>query len=119
MQKGYFMEALMDFSVAIMLEKAKPKDPNDINKVGQKKEKSILHLYYCGAGQAHYELAQFQEALVHFDTAIADEANGNNYLNRGLTYMKLNNFTKAETDLNKALTMYMNAKKGEGESGSG
>ena len=55
------MEALMDFSVAIMLEKRRLADKESNNnkdtiQSGKDKNKK-LHEYYRNAGQAHFELA--------------------------------------------------------------
>ena len=63
MVQGYFMEALMDFSVAIKLghdfykKSEKPSAQND------NKPKPKLADYYRNAGQANYELGQYNEAL--------------------------------------------------------
>ena len=61
MAQGCFMEALMDFSVAIMLEKRRLADKESNNnkdtiQSGKDKNKK-LHEYYRNAGQAHFELA--------------------------------------------------------------
>ena len=71
MAQGLFMEALMDFSVAIMLEKKtqeynekiKRTEPQNANKLNTS---YCFYEYYCSAGQAHYELAQYEEAQMHF-----------------------------------------------------
>ena len=77
MASGYFMEALMDFSVAILLTK-RPPPPlissgiKQENVSSSKQAKKDLQMYYCHAGQANYELAQFEEALQHFTMAISE-----------------------------------------------
>lgn len=45
MEQGYFMEALMDFSVAIMLEKNAPNENKQNAAQGEGKEKKDLHLH--------------------------------------------------------------------------
>ena len=65
MAQGYFMEALMDFSVAIKLEKDRIKiqqEKEAMNSLASKKEEKLQE-YYRNAGQANFELAQFNEAL--------------------------------------------------------
>ena len=101
------MEALMDFSVAIMLEQQKiqKEKQNNVTQMG-KKDKSKLFEYYRNAGQAHYELAQLDEALTHFNMAIELGNKGEDYFNRGLTYMKLRDYENAKNSLNNALKKF-------------
>ena len=108
---GYFMESLMDFSVAIKLEKdRKAQTQIEIDKGGAvamaaKEKKFQLEEYYRNAGQANYELAQYSEALQHF-CLIIDELGAKapiNRFNRGLCYIKTGQHDLAEEDLKAAL----------------
>ena len=101
MTQGFFMEALMDFSVAIKLEKdlkdmhqkAADQSGGTISSGNQKKD--MLQEYFRNAGQANYELAQFTEALQHFESALRSGHNGHDLFNRGLTNMKLGDYVSA------------------------
>lgn len=108
MAQGYFMEALMDFSVAIKLEKERTKEHNrDGPSMMQQFKKSEVQQYYRNAGQANFELAQYHEALLHFERAIKEDgSNGHNYFNKGLTHMKLGLHDEAHADFNQALKHY-------------
>ena len=93
----------MDFSVAIKLEKdaqdvQKKLDQQGMISSGNQK-KDLLPEYFRNAGQANYELAQFTEALQHFDSALrGGNNNGHDFFNRGLTYMKLGDYSNANSD---------------------
>lgn len=110
MTQGYFMEALMDFSVAIKLEKDR-KDNADRNEnqgmvSSGNKEKDKIHEYYRNAGQANYELAQYNEALQHFESAAKGAPSGHDFFNRGLANMKLGDYEQADVDFKAALKQY-------------
>ena len=113
MALGHFMEALMDFSVSIKLQKAALKKLresatyNSTNVNDKKKEGSPLEHYYRNAGQANFELGQFNEALQHFEKAFREDPSGHNYLNRGMAYMKLCLYEDAAADFGKALAKYV------------
>ena len=100
----------MDFSVAIKLEKDAKDVQNKLDQQGvissSNQKKDLLPEYFRNAGQANYELAQFTEALQHFDSAIRGAGSGHDYFNRGLTYMKLGDYTSALEDFKKALAEY-------------
>ena len=102
MTQGYFMEALMDFSVAIKLEKDRKDNAERNENQGMvssgNKEKDKIHEYYRNAGQANYELAQYNEALQHFESAVRGAPSGHDYFNRGLTNMKLGDYENADAD---------------------
>ncbi len=95
----------MDFSVAIKLENDRMKENQAIAEKGAgysmqivKKESSVQE-YYRNAGQANFELAQFYEALQHFNLALKQEQSGVNLLNRSLCYIKLGSHEEAKVDL--------------------
>lgn len=110
MTQGFFMEALMDFSVAIKLDRDRKENEQKNQDQGvpsfERQKKDSLPEYFRNAGQANYELAQFTEALQHFDSAIRGAGSGHDYFNRGLTYMKLGDYTSALEDFKKALAEY-------------
>lgn len=95
----------MDFSVAIKLEKDRLKENQAIEAKGAGysmqiiKKESSLQDYFRNAGQANFELAQYYEALQHFNLALKEEQSGVNLLNRSLCYIKLGNHEEAKVDL--------------------
>jgi len=101
----------MDFSVAIKLEKDRTRenqrDGPGSNAMQAPSKKSELQTYYRNAGQANFELAQYNEALQHFERAIKEEGkNGYNLFNKGLAHMKLGLYEEAHQDFEKALFQY-------------
>ena len=112
---GYFMEALMDYSLAIKLEKDEKdkmkgwKDSGtEMQKQAVKDYKCFLDEYYRNAGQAHYELGQYEEAMMHFSLSMREDNNTQpmNFFNRGLCHMKLGNAREADKDFGDALTKH-------------
>ena len=107
----------MDFSVSIKLQKAAKKaaesgNYKELNAQGgssttQKKD-GTLQEYYRNAGQANFELGQYNEAFQHFDNALKEDkdSNGSNFLNRGMVFMKLGLYDDAQHDFNMSLRMY-------------
>ena len=83
MQLGNHQRALFDFTMAIKF------DPSGEN--------------YNYAGQCHKEIGQLDEALHHFEHAIAMErSNGKYYYNRALVKVKLERYEEAIDDFKKA-----------------
>ena len=90
----------MDFSVAIKLFKAQKKI-RDSGKSAYSSaanqdsvpitnyKKAELQELYRNAGQANFELGQFNEAHQHFERAYKEDSNALNTFNRGLCLMKL------------------------------
>ena len=61
-------------------------------------KKAELQELYRNAGQANFELGQFQEAFQHFERAYKEDSNALNTFNRGLSLMKLGLYEDAEKD---------------------
>ena len=76
---GDFQRALYDFSVAIRIEKSRDMLDN-----------KLLAEYYNMSGVQHFELAQYDDAKMHYELAIHnDKTNGQYYYNRGLVHSRL------------------------------
>lgn len=87
MALGKFVEALYDITLAIRIEKD---GKNDNKSMGD---------YFKFAGQCHFELGQYSEALDHFTKAKDKHVNGHNWFNMGLAKSKLLLFSEANKDL--------------------
>ena len=109
----------MDYSLAIKLEKDEKKlmkshkeTGSELQKQAAKEYKCQLDEYYRNAGQAHYELGQYEEAMVHFSLSIRELEQSNNpnqplnFFNRGLCHMKLGNPVLANDDFQDAITKH-------------
>lgn len=113
----------MDFSIAIKLEKDKQEQAQKEEEKGgaaamYAHKRFQLDEYHRNAGQAHYELSQYEEAQMHFQLAIKeDSANSNahlNYFNRGLCQSKLKKYEEAKDSYTLALK-HFDAHKQDGE----
>lgn len=92
---GDFQRALYDFSVAIRI-------GND-----QREDGEVLSKFYNHAGMQHYELAQLDEALQHYNVAIKYyNQEGHYYYNRALVKSRLNKVEEAIDDYTKSLELF-------------
>ena len=94
-QMGDFQRALYDFSVAIRIEKDNYSGSASAARLSE----------YCNhAGVQHYMLAQLEEALNHYNTAIELNPNNGEYLyNRGLVKSRLDMVEDAIKDYEASL----------------
>lgn len=96
MQMQDYKRALYDFSAAIRFETRSTKGT----------DAKRLSDYYLYAGQSNQLLGQYEEALAHYDIAVAKwQGDYQRLYNRGLTYASLERFEEAKKDFSKAMEL--------------